>query len=93
MPLKECPLIPANLGTKVSLILKGQPIDQIIEQDMTIKQLNLKLGGRYEPPYCLSRHQMAIIVPFRDREKNLELFLLNMHPFLAKQEYEKVCTF
>ena len=85
LPLPACPLIPARLGSRIKLKLKHKPLDAILEE-VKLKQPSLRLGGEWRPPHCVSRHQVAIIVPFRDRESNLELFLLNMHPFLAKQE-------
>ena len=35
---------------------------------------------------CESKHRLAIIVPNRDRLKNLLIFLNNMHEFLTKQQ-------
>jgi hypothetical protein len=46
-------------------------------------------GGRYRPPNCTARHTVAIIVPYKDREANLKTLLLNLHPFLQKQQ---VCS-
>ena len=42
----------------------------------------IKLGGHYEPTVCKSRSKLAIIVSYRDREQNLNTFLLNIHPYL-----------
>ncbi|CAH2043344.1 unnamed protein product, partial [Iphiclides podalirius] len=45
-------------------------------------------GGRYSPPNCTARHKVAIIVPYRDRQQHLAIFLNHMHPFLMKQQIE-----
>ncbi|CAK1555897.1 unnamed protein product [Leptosia nina] len=45
-------------------------------------------GGRYSPPNCTARHKVAIIVPYRDRQQHLAIFLNHMHPFLMKQQVE-----
>ncbi|CAG5033387.1 unnamed protein product [Parnassius apollo] len=45
-------------------------------------------GGRYAPPNCTARHKVAIIVPYRDRQQHLAIFLNHMHPFLMKQQIE-----
>ncbi|XP_026736023.1 beta-1,4-N-acetylgalactosaminyltransferase bre-4-like [Trichoplusia ni] len=45
-------------------------------------------GGRYSPPNCTARHRVAIIVPYRDRQQHLAIFLNHMHPFLMKQQIE-----
>ena len=43
-------------------------------------------GGRSSPADCLPRHHVALIIPFRDREQHLRIFLHNMHPFLWRQQ-------
>jgi beta-1,4-galactosyltransferase 1 len=48
----------------------------------------LKKGGQSAPNKCLSRHRVAIIVPYRNREMNLMIFLRHMHPFLMKQNID-----
>lgn len=45
-------------------------------------------GGHQAPLDCQARHKIAIIVPYRDRLSNLCTFLLNMHPFLTKQQLD-----
>ena len=49
----------------------------------------LELGGRYRPKQCVSRHRVAIIVPFRDREDHLRTFLFNLHALLPRQQLGK----
>lgn len=50
--------------------------------------LHVKPGGRWWPSHCLARHRVAIIVPYRDRQRNLRVFLHHMHQFLRKQELD-----
>jgi hypothetical protein len=47
---------------------------------------NVKRGGRWAPSNCRARHRVAVIIPYRDREENLNIFLFNMHPLLQRQE-------
>ena len=47
--------------------------------------LNKIFSGGWKPDYCKARQKVAILVPFRDREEDLKVFLYNMHPFLQKQ--------
>ena len=47
--------------------------------------MNIQLGGEYSPKDCMTKHKVAIIVPYRNREKNFLIFLRHMHPFLIKQ--------
>ena len=42
-------------------------------------------GGASHPEECQSRQKVAIIVPYRDRAKHLEIFLHHMHPILQRQ--------
>lgn len=48
----------------------------------------LKMGGRYYPANCTARHRVAIVLPFRDREMHLKVFLNNLHPFLQNQQLD-----
>ncbi|KAL3881585.1 hypothetical protein ACJMK2_028006 [Sinanodonta woodiana] len=48
----------------------------------------LQLGGKYRPHDCTARNRVAIIVPYRDREMHMKLFLQNIHPFLQRQQLD-----
>lgn len=48
----------------------------------------LQIGGRYQPPDCEARHRVALIVPFRDRDIHLKIFLNNIHSFLMRQQLD-----
>ena len=45
-------------------------------------------GGRYHPPNCQAHYKVAIIIPYRDREEHLQLFIQHMHPFLQRQQID-----
>ena len=45
-------------------------------------------GGHWKPDHCRARQRTAVIIPFRNREAHLEIFLKYMHPFLQKQQIE-----
>lgn len=45
----------------------------------------LSPGGFYQPKDCIPQHNVAIVVPFRDRYAHLSVFIRNIHPFLIKQ--------
>jgi len=49
---------------------------------------DLSLGGHYSPPNCTSKDKVAIIIPFRDREEHLRIFLFNLIPVLKRQQVE-----
>ncbi|KAK3097752.1 hypothetical protein FSP39_012812 [Pinctada imbricata] len=48
----------------------------------------LEPGGRYRPSGCTARHRVAIIIPFRDRDIHLKLFLNNIHAMLQRQQLD-----
>ncbi|KAI8520561.1 lactose synthase [Branchiostoma belcheri] len=52
------------------------------------KNPEVRPGGRWNPPYCKSRHKVAVIVPYRDREQHLRIFLKHMHPVLKRQQLD-----
>ena len=45
-------------------------------------------GGLFKPPGCVARHRVAIIIPFRDREEHLHIFLNHLLPILKRQLLE-----
>lgn len=42
-------------------------------------------GGRFKPQDCIPRYNVAIIVPYRNRQDHLVSFIHHIHPFLQKQ--------
>ncbi len=70
--------------------MKNLSFSQISDE---LKHLNLKAGGirisnkNLNENKIVAKNQLrlAIIVPYRDRETNLHLFLFFMHQFLSKQ--------
>ncbi|XP_032519233.2 beta-1,4-N-acetylgalactosaminyltransferase bre-4-like [Danaus plexippus] len=60
-----------------------------IELDWVEKRYpEVRSGGIYSSSNCTARHRVAIIVPYRDRQQHLAIFLNHMHPFLMKQQIE-----
>ena len=60
---------------------------------------DMKPGGSWSPEDCFVGQKVAIIIPYRDREEHLKLFLANLIPFLRTQKrsftifvVEQVCT-
>ncbi len=45
-------------------------------------------GGSYSPADCEARRRVAVVVPYRDRERHLSLLLHHLHPFLQRQQAE-----
>ncbi|KAI3378171.1 hypothetical protein SNEBB_004832 [Seison nebaliae] len=47
-------------------------------------------NGSYTPRHCQALQRVALIIPYRDREKHLEIFLHHIHQFLQKQSINYV---
>ena len=45
-------------------------------------------GGTYKPKDCKPTGSVAIIIPYRDREKHLGIFVNYMHAFLQRQQLQ-----
>ncbi len=56
------------------------------EVESVLASLGIESGGSWAPKHCRARHQVAILVPYRDRYHHLMLFLINMHPIFVRQE-------
>ena len=55
------------------------------ESEVEASNQSVLSGGRWVPRWCVPRQRVAIIVPFRDRESHLSVFLNVLHPFLQRQ--------
>ncbi|XP_056140570.1 beta-1,4-galactosyltransferase 4 [Lampris incognitus] len=42
--------------------------------------------GQYQPPDCVAKQSVAILIPHRSREKHLLYLLHHLHPFLQRQQ-------
>ncbi|GFT85315.1 beta-1,4-N-acetylgalactosaminyltransferase bre-4 [Trichonephila clavipes] len=49
---------------------------------------NLQPGGRFRPSDCIARNKVALVIPYRDREEHLRIFLHNLHPILQRQQLD-----
>lgn len=95
MPRQEemCKNLPFNLTTNNKINLKNMTLIQVEEE---LKNMNILEGGKFLPASLAlnnssisssssDRLKVAIIIPYRDRQANLHLFLLYMHQFLSRQ--------
>ncbi|CAN8017660.1 unnamed protein product [Ixodes persulcatus] len=81
--LELCPLVPPNLVGRLKVLLQAPSFDE-----MEKKFTHIMLGGRFKPKDCLARHRVAILIPYRDREDHLRVFLYNMHQMLPRQQID-----
>ena len=55
-------------------------------KEISAEHPDIEMGGAWHPPYCQSPWRIAIILPIRDREDNLRIFIRNIIPFLKRQK-------
>jgi len=72
-------------GTVRLLVPAQETLEEVAQQ---LSWLRFLEGGHQMPLDCQARYKIAIIVPYRNRLANLCSFLLNMHPFLTKQQLD-----
>lgn len=72
-------------GTMHLLVPTQETLEEVAQQLFWLRLLE---GGHQAPLDCQARYKIAIIVPYRDRLSNLCTFLLNMHPFLTRQQLD-----
>uniref|UniRef100_A0A0N4ZI45 Beta-1,4-galactosyltransferase n=1 Tax=Parastrongyloides trichosuri TaxID=131310 RepID=A0A0N4ZI45_PARTI len=46
---------------------------------------NINYGGHYYPKHCKVKQKVAILVPYKNREDELKIFLYNYHKILPRQ--------
>lgn len=72
-----------------SPLLRGA-LKLTFEPSVTLKQVESEnvevVEGQFSPPDCFARQSVAILIPYRNREKHLLFFLYHLHPFLQRQQ-------
>eukprot|EP00092_Neocalanus_flemingeri_P027963 GFUD01030359.1.p1 GENE.GFUD01030359.1~~GFUD01030359.1.p1 ORF type:complete len:509 (+),score=123.71 GFUD01030359.1:129-1655(+) len=78
--LPLCPPIPNHLVGRLKVTLDERSWTEI-EDDLP----NVKEGGEFLPSACDPKYSLAIILPFRNRDSQLRIFLNFIHPILMRQ--------
>jgi len=76
----RCPMIPDNLVGPLKVIQDIKSWEEIEESLPVIQD-----GGEFTPTDCAAKDSVAIIIPFRNREPHLKVFLAYIHPILMRQ--------
>lgn len=82
-PLPPCPAVPSNLVGPVENSYTLLSYDRL-----GTLYPSLEPGGLWRPPNCSARHRVALVVPYRDRDDHLRIFLRNIHAFLQRQQID-----
>ncbi|XP_078264751.1 beta-1,4-galactosyltransferase 4-like [Rhinoraja longicauda] len=78
--LPFCPLLTPHLRGLTKLIFDGQlTLEQAQKNNPKVR------NGMFAPQECHSLQRVAILIPFRNREKHLLYLLEHLHPFLQRQ--------
>lgn len=82
-----CPLIPPKLlgRIKIDMHPSVEAFDCMVNQSIVE---GVAPGGSFSPSFCLPRHRVAIIIPYRDRLEHLQILLYHLHPILRRQLLE-----
>ena len=54
--------------------------------DLLMMGKKIKRGGEWKPRDCRPKQRIAVVVPYRDRQEHLQIFLPNIHRFLQAQK-------
>ncbi|XP_073492967.1 beta-1,4-galactosyltransferase 1-like isoform X2 [Phyllobates terribilis] len=80
--LPACPELPPYLtGPFIVKVNKNVTLMDIMSENSYLQE-----GGRGKPQFCKAQQKIAIIIPFREREPHLIIWLHHMLPFLQKQQ-------
>ncbi|XP_053320048.1 beta-1,4-galactosyltransferase 1-like isoform X1 [Spea bombifrons] len=79
--LPLCNEIPPSLHTLTINTSIKVTFEKIIAENT-----NVQYGGHGKPESCQAHQKIAIVIPYRNREPHLKMWLYNMHPFLQKQQ-------
>ncbi|KAI1304258.1 Beta-1,4-N-acetylgalactosaminyltransferase bre-4 [Halotydeus destructor] len=78
------PLCPNLFGQLAKRFPIRYKVDQRFYGDLAAR-LDILPGGIHFPRACTPKVKVAIVVPFRDRADQLDVFVQHMHPFLHDQ--------
>ncbi|KAL3885099.1 hypothetical protein ACJMK2_025197 [Sinanodonta woodiana] len=82
--LALCPETPPNLVGKLNITEQLR-----LEEVTNLESLKRVIfGGRYRPPDCKAREHVAIIIPYRDRQRDLDVQVRLLHQVLQRQQCE-----
>jgi beta-1,4-galactosyltransferase 1 len=77
-----CSDMPQTLDGRVAVNENFQPnLDKLRKENTLLQE-----GGCYKPSDCTSTSKIAILIPFRERQEHLQIFLYYMHPMLQRQQ-------
>ena len=83
--IELCPMPPKiKFKGKLNIDLNKSPLTW---SQLEAENVNNSLGGRHFPAVnCQPRHKVAILIPYRNRDRELRVLLHHLHPILQRQQ-------
>lgn len=81
-----CPEISPDLQGKMKVDFNQ--LKFLAPKDIIQQNQDLMVGGAWRPHHCISRHRVAIIIPYRDRRHHLLTLLYYLLPMLKRQQLD-----
>ena len=79
---KDCLRQPSSLKGKLQVDFRPENVSY---HHSIVYKGNVKEGGWWLPNDCIPKTKVAVLVPYRNRPKQLQVFLNHLHPLLQKQ--------
>lgn len=83
--LDECAYEADGLEEHVAVHPHDIPTDEVVAENLADLDFVSDFGGCWAPTECRPRQQVAIIIPFKNRDEHLRALLNRLHPMLHKQ--------
>ncbi|PKU33968.1 beta- -galactosyltransferase 4 [Limosa lapponica baueri] len=79
----HCPILSPYLQGASKLTFKESlTLEEVEKENPQVAE------GRYHPTECSALQRVAILIPYRSREKHLLYLLKHLHPFLQRQQLD-----
>lgn len=79
---------PENVSSCIyePIVSENRFIQNDLKRNLIVNMHGIRLGGEYIPSNCKTKFSTAIIVPYRNRSDQLNIFINYMHNFLRLQQ-------
>lgn len=81
--VNQCPPIPPHLVGRIAIKTNVPSLDAVENEFPDVSS-----GGHFRPKECVSRHRVAILIPYRNRAEHLKIFIYNLHKVLSRQQID-----
>ena len=86
LPLCNNSLLPLQNKPKMANLQFLARQNKVTWAQVEAENANNSLGGKYVPEKCRTKHKVAILIPYRDRDKELKILLHRLHSMLQRQK-------